>query len=84
MILQRIAPILTLPRGRGFARLSAAMKETTAVLEVTPNSVLAKQDGALHANHPADEHVGGHQQGDLTPIVRQVQVDLALVGCEGW
>ena len=43
MILQRIAPILTLPRARGFARLSAAMKETTAVLEVTPNSVLAKQ-----------------------------------------
>ena len=87
MILQRIALILTFPRGRGCARLSAAMaamKETTAVLEVTPNSVWAKQDGALHANHPADEHVGGHRQGDLTPVVRQVQVDLALVGCEGW
>jgi len=84
VILQRIAPILTLPHARGFARLSAAMKETTAVVEVTPNSVSAKQDGALHANHPADEHAGGHQQGDLTPVFRQAQVDLALVGYEGW
>ena len=42
----------------------------------------SRQDGALHANHPADEHIGGYQQGDLTPVVGQAEGDWPLGGRE--